>query len=68
MAQENVKEVKMGRKAEMALRPKPKLKNPGATFKRLVAFAYGNYVPLAVMAIICLIVSVLSSLYGTMFT
>ncbi len=68
MAEENAKEVKMGRKAEMALRPKPKLKNPGATFKRLVVFAYGNYVVLAVIAITCLIISVLSSLYGTMFT
>ena len=63
MAKDKV--VKMGRGKMGAV---PKLKNPGKTFKRLVAFAFGPYKIQTVIVVICLFVSVITSLIGTMFT
>ena len=68
MAEENAKPMKMGRGRRGQMGPRPKLKNPGKTFKRLVSYAFGGYKLRTVLVIILLLVSVFTTLIGTMFT
>lgn len=48
--------------------PKPKLKNPAGLFKRLMKFVLKDYWAAGVLVLICIVVSVLANVQGTMFT
>lgn len=47
--------------------PKPKIKNPGKLFMRLLKYVTRKYTPHCVIVLICIIISVLASVQGTMF-
>ena len=47
--------------------PKPKLENPGGLFIRLMKFVLKDYTLQAIIVLICIVVSVLASVQGTMF-
>lgn len=66
MAEGKVKEVKMGGR-HRNMGPRPKLKNPGKTFGRLIKFSFGNNIFPMLVVFVCIIISVLSTLKGTMF-
>ena len=48
--------------------PKPKIKNPGKLFARLMGFIFKKYLPACIIVVICIFVSVLANVQGTMFT
>ena len=48
--------------------PKPKIKNPGKLFARLMGFIFKKYLPACILVVICIFVSVLANVQGTMFT
>ena len=48
--------------------PKPKIKNPGKLFARLMGFIVKKYLPACIIVVICIFVSVLANVQGTMFT
>ncbi len=48
--------------------PRPKLQNPVGLFKRLMKFVLKDYWAAGVIVLICIVVSVLASVQGTMFT
>ena len=48
--------------------PKPKIKNPGKLFARLMGFIFKKYLPACIIVVICIFVSVLANVQVTMFT
>ena len=48
--------------------PKPNIKNPGKLFARLMGFIFKKYLPACIIVVICIFVSVLANVQGTMFT
>lgn len=48
--------------------PKPKIKNPGKLFARLMGFIFKKFLPACIIVVICIFVSVLANVQGTMFT
>lgn len=48
--------------------PKPQIKNPGKLFARLMGFIFKKYLPACIIVVICIFVSVLANVQGTMFT
>lgn len=48
--------------------PKSKIKNPGKLFARLMGFIFKKYLPACIIVVICIFVSVLANVQGTMFT
>ena len=48
--------------------PKPKLKNPGKLFARLMGFIFKNYLAACIFVVICIFISMLANVQGTMFT
>ena len=48
--------------------PKPKIKNPGKLFARLMGFIFKKYLPACIIVVICIFASVLANVQGTMFT
>ena len=48
--------------------PKTKIKNPGKLFARLMGFIFKKYLPACIIVVICIFVSVLANVQGTMFT
>lgn len=48
--------------------PKPKIKNPGKLFAHLMGFIFKKYLPACIIVVICIFVSVLANVQGTMFT
>lgn len=48
--------------------PKPKIKNPGKLFARLMGFIFKKYLPACIIVVICIFVSVLAHVQGIMFT
>lgn len=54
-----------GRRRNM--QPRPKVKNPGQTFKRLLSVILKKYKFQMIIVFICIIVSVLASVQGTLF-
>ena len=52
----------------MAGRPRPKVENPGRLFKRIMGYVFKYYGPHMVTVFICIILSVLANIQGTMFT
>lgn len=55
-----------GRRGPMG--PKPKIKNPGKLFMRLMRYVMRYYAPHFIIVVICIVVTVLASVQGTMFT
>lgn len=55
-----------GRRGPMA--PKPKIKNPGKLFVRLMRYVMRHYALHFTVVVVCIVASVLSSVQGTMFT
>ena len=47
--------------------PKPKVKNPGKLFKRLMGYVFKKYKIHCIVVFICIVVGVLASVQGTMF-
>ncbi len=47
--------------------PKPKIKNPGRLFMRLMKFVFQNYWLQYLIIIVCIFISVLANVQGTMF-
>ena len=68
MAEERTKEIKGGGSRRMAGRPRPKVENPGRLFKRIMGYVFKYYGPHMVTVFICIILSVLANIQGTMFT
>ncbi|MDD6572977.1 MAG: ABC transporter ATP-binding protein [Thermoflexaceae bacterium] len=63
-----VKEIKGGPGPRDPRGPKPKLKNPGKLFGRLMAYILKNYAVHIVIVVLCIFVSVLANVQGTLFT
>lgn len=55
-----------GRRGPMG--PKPKIDNPGKLFKRLMGYVLKYYTPHCIIVLICIVISVLANVQGTMFT
>lgn len=47
--------------------PKPKVKNPGRLFFRLLAYILKNYTPHCIIVVLCIIITVLANVQGTWF-
>ncbi len=68
MAEEKVKEVRgPGGRGRMGM-PRPKIENPGKLFKRLMGYVFKDYGIHMVLVVVCIILSVVASVQGTMFT
>ena len=48
--------------------PRPKLKNPAKTLRRLLGFVFKNYALQYLLVLVCIFVSVYASVQGTLFT
>ncbi len=48
--------------------PKPKIKNPGKLFVRLMKYVFKDYLLHYIIVILCIFVSVFASIQGTLFT
>ncbi len=48
--------------------PRPKIENPGRLFKRIIGYVMKNYALQCVLALLCIVGSVLANVQGTMFT
>ncbi len=64
MAQERVKVVHAGRGAHG---PRPKVKNPGKILKRIIGYVLHVYRVPYLIAIACIVISVLANIQGTLF-
>ncbi|MCM1468662.1 MAG: ABC transporter ATP-binding protein, partial [Alistipes sp.] len=62
-----VKEVKVG-PGGRARGPRPKIDNPGKLFKRVMAYVFKNYGVHLCAVVVCILISVLANVQGTMFT
>lgn len=67
MAGEKNAKVNQGPGARGLKGPRPKIKNPGKLFKRLMAYVLKNYMPHCIVVVICIVINVLASTQGTMF-
>jgi ATP-binding cassette subfamily B protein len=47
--------------------PRPKIKNPGKLFKRLMGYILKNYTPHVILVVICIFIGVLANIQGTLF-
>ena len=56
-----------GPRGNMLGRPMPKAKDPGKMFKRIMGYVMKDYAPHYLAVIVCIILSVLCSLQGTLF-
>lgn len=63
-----MKEVLPDARTKRTQGPKPKIKNPGKLFARLMGFIFKKYLPACIIVVICIFVSVLANVQGTMFT
>ena len=63
-----MKEVLPDARTKRTTSPKPKIKNPGKLFARLMGFIFKKYLPACIIVVICIFVSVLANVQGTMFT
>lgn len=68
MAEERVKEVRGPGNRHMRGGPRPKIKNPGKLFMRLMSYVFKDYGIHMVLVVGCIILSVVASVQGTMFT
>lgn len=56
-----------GGRRRMQMGERPKIKNPGKLLKRILAYTFKNYKIHFVVVFVCIIVSVLANVQGTMF-
>ena len=68
MAEDNNKEFKGPGGRRMAGRPRPKVENPGLLLKRVMSYVFRYYGIHMIVVLICIVVSVLANIQGTMFT
>ena len=68
MAADNNKEFKGPGGRRMAGRPRPKVENPGLLLKRVFSYVFRYYGIQMIVVLICIVVSVLANIQGTMFT
>ena len=68
MAADNNKEFKGPGGRRMAGRPRPKVENPGLLLKRVMSYVFKYYGIQMIVVLICIVVSVLANIQGTMFT
>ncbi len=69
MAEEKTQEIKMGPgRRGMRGMPRPKIENPGKILKRLFSVLFKTYALQMVLVGVCIIVSVLANIQGTLFT
>ena len=47
---------------------KPTVANPGKVFKRIIGFVTKNYLPHCIVVLVCIVLTVFSTIQGTMFT
>ncbi|MBR1471312.1 MAG: ABC transporter ATP-binding protein [Lachnospiraceae bacterium] len=66
MAEEKVKEIKMGR-GMRGMGPKPKLDDPGKIFRRVFSYVMKDYLIHMIVVVACIFISVLMSVKGTLF-
>ena len=52
----------------MAGRPRPKVDNPGLLFKRIMRYVFKYYGIHMIVVLICIVLSVVANIQGTMFT
>ena len=52
----------------MAGRPRPKVDNPGLLFKRIMSYVFKYYGIQMIVVLICIVLSVVANIQGTMFT
>ena len=52
----------------MAGRPRPKVDNPGLLFKRIMSYVFKYYGLQMIVVLICIVLSVVANIQGTMFT
>ncbi len=64
---EKVKQVKMGPGGRNR-GPRPKIQNPGKLFRRLMSYILKNYSLHLLVVTVCILISVLANVRGTMFT
>ena len=64
---EKVKEVGGGPRG-MRGRPRPKVENPWKILRRIMSYIVRFYGPHLVLVTVCIVVSVLANIQGTMFT
>ncbi len=68
MAEEKVKEVKMGGPGRRNVgRPRAKVKNPGKLFKRVMGYVMRDYALQLFVVIICIFIGVFAQVRGTLF-
>ncbi|MCR5657051.1 MAG: ABC transporter ATP-binding protein/permease [Butyrivibrio sp.] len=68
MAEERVKEVRGPGNRHMRGGPRPKIKNPGKLFARLMGYVFKTYGIHMILVVICILLSVFANVQGTMFT
>ncbi len=68
MAEERVREVRMGRRGQMRGGPRPKVENPGLLLKRILGYVFKYYGVQMIIVLICIVLSVVANVQGTMFT
>lgn len=66
--QGKVKEVKMGGPGGRGRGPRPKIENPGKLIRRVMGYLFKYYWPYLIIVGICMVVSVLANVQGTLFT
>ena len=67
MAESKNNEFKGGGR-RMAGRPRPKVDNPGLLFKRIMRYVFKYYGIHMIVVLICIVLSVVANIQGTMFT
>ena len=67
MAQQNTRQVQSGPRGARG-RPRPKLDHPFQTFGRVMAFVGRKYWFHLILVAVCIVVSVLAMVQGTLFT
>ena len=61
MAEERVKEVKVGRRGSMRGAPRPKVKNPGLLLKRILSYVFKYYGIQMIVVLCCIVIALLNS-------
>ena len=67
MAEEKVKEVKIGPGRRGMGRPRPQVKDPGRLFKRVMGYVLKDYLVHIIVVVICIFAGVLTQVRGTLF-
>ena len=68
MAEERAKVVRGPGAGNRRGMPRPKVENPGKVFRRLMGFVMKNYGFQFILVLVCIVVSVLANVQGTLFT